>query len=327
MQRCSSGKAALHHAMDVWPAGSTQSKREGYPTVRPKGFPNRCSSGKAALHQVRFVQQRERGHCRMPHTLAAAPSKKAKLTEASVAPVAADSMDTDEPTAIDSFATASEAATEAATEAEVDEDGWSMIELRCAIGRDRLHDPAKLLECRHVSRCNFDALRMAGSICPVVGCHAKNRQRATVRDERLRAQLATLDATVEHALIKGEQIKPTPHAARRGVDIERWAMPIAELNDCAAVEAAAAEALPGGAPPKDAPPTVERAQSAALALVPPPVQTLAALIEVIKTQLHIQRTEIWRVLNDGERLCYRDGAQPTGTLLERARCLVELIGA
>ena len=94
------------------------------------------------------------------------------------------------------------------------EEGWTMIELRCAIGRDRLRDPARLAECRHASRCNFDALRRAGNVCPIVGCSVKNRQRQAVRDDALRTLLVRIDDSVEHALIRGDEIKPAPRRSR-----------------------------------------------------------------------------------------------------------------
>ena len=79
--------------------------------------------------------------------------------------------------------------------------GRQTVETRCAIGRDTLHDPAKLVDCRHVSRCNYDALRTAGNLCPIMGCSVKNRFRLMVRDDNLRSLLRCADPEAEHLVL------------------------------------------------------------------------------------------------------------------------------
>ena len=66
-----------------------------------------------------------------------------------------------------------------------------------AVAMQRLTDPAKGTECRHLARCNYDTLRsyagriVAGSpMCPITGCQALlRRTRDVVRDEPFARQL------------------------------------------------------------------------------------------------------------------------------------------
>ena len=52
------------------------------------------------------------------------------------------------------------------------------------------------------------------------------------------------------------------------------------------------------------------------------------MVAMIRMQLNLsEQAEIWRVLSEGERLCYDGGERkPAGTLMERATRLLELIG-
>ena len=214
----------------------------------------------------------------------------------------------------------------------VEQEGWERIELRCAIGRDRLEDPAKLLDCRHGSRCNYDALRAAGSVCPVVGCSAKNRQRLVVRDEGLKKMLGTLSSTAEYAFvsINGDRIKAA-ETGSTGCEIEE------EDPDVKAAAALDVAAIGTTATTGTAMPVASRAistsqlhpqvtEQAAAMLTVRASPTLAALVAVIKEQLHLSsEATIWHVLSEGERLCCR-GEPPPGSLTERASRLVNIIG-
>lgn len=79
------------------------------------------------------------------------------------------------------------------------------LSLRCVFSRERLHDPAKLQGCRHVSRCNYASLEEAGGVCPVHGCRARNRARLRQRDDTLRKALDAIPRSTqaEYALYDG----------------------------------------------------------------------------------------------------------------------------
>ena len=54
----------------------------------------------------------------------------------------------------------------AADEPELAEESqWQRLELRCAVSWQRLDDPARGDGCAHLSRCNYDALRLHVSRC------------------------------------------------------------------------------------------------------------------------------------------------------------------
>ena len=222
-------------------------------------------------------------------TLAPSPNKRAKVEsdQGNLAAEEASDADDDE---IDDDDT-------------VETDGWERIELRCAIGRDRLRDPAKLSDCRHGSRCNYDALRLAGNVCPVMGCSAKNRLRHIVRDESLATALGQISPSVEFALVKGNQV----------------------VADAPAAQAPSGTLVPTVPPPSVPPPSVPELQETAVSTVRAG-PTLAAMVAAIKEHLNLPAEDaFWRVLAEGERMCCQD-EPPAGTLLERASRLVALIG-
>lgn len=236
-------------------------------------------------------------------TLAPSPNKRAKVETSHHGNEAA--------AAEASAAEASEAEASASPDAEDDEvddeddvetDGWERIELRCAIGRDRLRDPAKLIDCRHAARCNFNALRLAGSLCPVMGCYAKNRHRHVVRDEGLANALSRISPTIEFALVRGDQVVADEPAAQ----VRSGTLAVSEAASVPEVQPLASQ------------------QEAAVQIVRA-APTLAALVAVIREQLAISEDVVWRVLAEGERMCFQ-GEPPAGTLLERAGRVVAMIG-
>ena len=94
---------------------------------------------------------------------------------------------------------------------------WEQLDLRCALSHQRLKRPAKGRDCRHVARCNYDALRTyAGSAagrvggvatCPMAGCAAKLRRTRDVEcDEALAAQLQAVPAHVPTVWLSGSKI-------------------------------------------------------------------------------------------------------------------------
>lgn len=201
------------------------------------------------------------------------------------------------------------------------------VELRCAIGRDRLHDPAKLRGCRHRSLCNFEALRRAGNECPIVGCSARNRLHDTIRDEELKAQLGNMGTAVEYALVSGHQLKPLSDSDPVQPSVQDLAGEVVGAPPQSIASASAPVTLELMAC-TSTPVTLEpMACTTAAAKVARP--TLLAMIDAIRTQLHLPReVEIWRVLHEGERLCCHHGeASSAGaTLLDRASNLVDVIG-
>ena len=78
---------------------------------------------------------------------------------------------------------------------------WTKLPLQCVLSLQRLVDPAKGTDCRHLARCNYTELRaqcMRSKACPVMGCSARMaRVHDTVRDDRLREELHQLPMDIE----------------------------------------------------------------------------------------------------------------------------------
>ena len=67
------------------------------------------------------------------------------------------------------------------------EAGPRKVANRCSITHKPLLNPAKTTKCKHPAVCNYDALQVSGSRCPV--CSVTFRHRDIVVDEQLRDEL------------------------------------------------------------------------------------------------------------------------------------------
>ena len=92
--------------------------------------------------------------------------------------------------------------------------GWAKLNLQCQFTLERLHDPAKLIGCKHLPCTNFDALRSAGKVCPVYGCDAPLRLRNIVRATALQKKLQRIPGHIEHVWISGEDLVRTTPPSR-----------------------------------------------------------------------------------------------------------------
>ena len=116
-----------------------------------------------------------------------------------------------------------------ATEGVACVDNWERIGLRCALSMQRLTDPAKGGECRHLARCNYETLRRyAGRIvtgrqtCPIAGCQVLlRRTRDVIRDETLAKQLREVPPHVMEVWWRNGELRLTamPKPPRSVADI------------------------------------------------------------------------------------------------------------
>jgi len=79
---------------------------------------------------------------------------------------------------------------------------WQKLELRCAITRERLTNPANGDSCLHLPSCNYEALReyvARARRYPVFGCQAMLRPKAVQSEQALREEIASLPPFAEAA--------------------------------------------------------------------------------------------------------------------------------